>query len=120
MTSEKKDNRIQRGNLRKQYQRLYYQLAALFLRHDPIGIAFVSHPNVQDNPDEYEPEVGTILPRLQKCSTESDCLKIIHEEFCRWFGEDVAGSIADYKIIAHETWVLWNEEKLNSNKPQLQ
>ncbi len=35
-------------------------MAAIFFRHDPIGIVFEEYQNF----DEYDPEVLTILPRL--------------------------------------------------------
>jgi hypothetical protein len=97
----------QRDLLRAQYQNAYDRLATLLFQHDPIGIGF------EDCPDEYEPEVATILPRLRGCSTETECLQVIHEEFCQWFGEETAGSPADYETIAHEVWIMWNEESLN-------
>ncbi len=99
--------------LREHHGVIFSHLAALFFRHDPIGI------NFEDNSDEYEPEVGTILPRLQHCTSEADCLKIIHEEFCRWFEGDIAGPISKYEPIAHEAWIVWNDEKLNSTKLDL-
>ncbi len=107
MTSEQEQIRAERVRLRKQYGVLYTNLAALLFRHDPIGI------NFKDNPDEYEPEAGTILPRLQGCSSENDCLNMIHEEFCRWFSKENAGPISEYETIAHEVWIMWNDEKLN-------
>jgi hypothetical protein len=97
----------QREQLRAQYQDAYDRLAALLFEHDPIGIGF------EDCPDEYEPEVGTILPRLRECSSETECLQVIHEEFCQWFGAETAGSRADYETIAHDVWIMWNEESLN-------
>jgi hypothetical protein len=99
--------RAEKAQLREQYGVLYDHLSALFFRHDPIGI------NFENNSDEYEPEAGTVLPLLQHCASETDCLKIIHEEFCRWFGSDIAGPISKYEPIAREAWIVWNDEKLN-------
>src|ERR1700677_699832 len=105
--TEQEERRKEREKLREKYKKKYDQLSELLFRHDPIGIAFIGHDQVADNPDEYEPEVGTILPRLRDCSSEADCLKVIHEEFSRWFGGE-AGPISHYKKIAHETWIMWN------------
>ncbi len=97
----------QRDLLRAQYKDSYERLTALLFQHDPIGIGSENYP------DEYEPEVATILPRLRDCFSEADCLQVIHEELCRWFGEDNTGSPEDYETIAHEVWIMWNEESLN-------
>jgi hypothetical protein len=41
----------ERHQLRAEYGHLFDTVAALFFRHDPIGIAFEN-----ENNDEYEPE----------------------------------------------------------------
>jgi hypothetical protein len=107
MSRDQATIRAERAELRKQYKALYDKLSALLFRHDPIGIKF------KDNSDEYEPEVGIILPRLEHGSSEADCLKVIHEEFRRWFGDDIAGPISKYEPLAREAWIMWNDEKLN-------
>lgn len=53
--------REERLKLKAEYGELFDAIAALLFRHDPISIAAAGAPK-----DEYEPEVGTILPRL-KC-----------------------------------------------------
>jgi hypothetical protein len=113
MTIDHSTNKVTRAKLRKQYRDLYDRLAELFFKTDPIRI------NFGDNTDEYEPEVETILPRLQQCTSELECLKVIHEEFVRWFDVQTAGPISNYETIARQTWLLWNERKLNSIQPPL-
>jgi len=76
---------------------LFDSVAALLFRHDPIGIAF-DNPNT----DEYEPETGTILPRLRGCESASDVRRVVHEEFVRWFGAGTAGPEERYSEIASE------------------
>ena len=49
----------ERRQLKAEYGALFDSITALLFRHDPIGI------NFEDNVDEYEPETGTILPRLR-------------------------------------------------------
>lgn len=97
----------ERRKLKAIYGDLFVTTAALLFRYDPIGI------NYDTNDDEYEPEVGTILPRLKGCQSESDVCRIVHEEFERWFGVD-AGTQERYKLIAKELWQLWQtfNEKL--------
>ena len=71
---------------------------ALLYRHDPIGIAF------GDNPDEYSPEAGSIVPRLLDVTTVEDVRRIVHEEFVRWFDADTAGPASRYQAVAQEIW----------------
>jgi len=77
---------------------LFAAIVAILFRHDPIGINFGL------NTDEYEPEAGTILPRLRDFQGEAEVCRVVHEEFCRWFGN--VGDRAEYAPIAHEIWEL--------------
>jgi hypothetical protein len=103
----------ERRQLKEQYGALFDSIAALLFRHDPIGIAFENH-----NTDEYEPEVGTILPRLRKCESQTAALHAIHEEFVRWFDVDIAGPEERYSEIASEIWQLWLTHRLISPDEQ--
>jgi hypothetical protein len=95
--------------LRKQYQELFDFVRDVLNRHDPVGIGYT--------PDEYEPEVGTILPRLREAADVDALQRIVHEEFCVWFssgsgsrevqianGESTAGPLSRYRGIAEEIW----------------
>jgi hypothetical protein len=73
--------------------------------HDPIGINFGD----TDNPDEYEPETGTILPRLAACTSSDEVLQVVHQEFVRWFDLDTAGPPERYAQVALDLWQLWRE-----------
>ncbi|HET9363783.1 MAG TPA: hypothetical protein VFP71_02235 [Candidatus Angelobacter sp.] len=93
----------ERRLLRNEYGNLFDSLAALLFRHDPVGISFVA--------DEYEPEAGTILPRLRNCESARDVQRVVHEEFVRWFNADIAGPEERYTDIASEIWRLWQGKK---------
>ena len=82
-------------------QRFVGDLEALLFHHDPIGI------NFEENTDEYRAEAETIILRLPEADTEHDACRIVHEEFIRWFGPDIAGPAERYTTVAHETWLLW-------------
>ena len=97
--------REERRQLKAKYGDLFNSVAALLFRHDPIGI------NFEENTDEYEPEVGTILPRLHSCKSAEDVLGVVHREFIRWFGEDTAGPSLRYTQIATEMWELWESSR---------
>ena len=90
-----------RRRLKAEYGELFDSTAALLFRYDPIGIGF------DVNPDEYEPEAGTILPRLRHCQSADDVLDVVHEEFVRWFDLRTAGSREHYKELASDIWQLW-------------
>jgi len=92
----------ERRRLRAEYGQMFDSVAALLFRCDPIGIAFEN-----ENTDEYEPETGTILPRLRECKSDDDVRRFVHEEFVRWFEAGNAGPEESYSEIASEIWTLW-------------
>jgi hypothetical protein len=87
--------------LRTEYGALFDALSTILFESDPIGI------NYETNTDEYDSEVGTIIPRLLLAKSEDDAMQIIHEEFCRWFEPDTAGPMSAYKDIAAKIWIEW-------------
>jgi hypothetical protein len=92
-----------RKEVQKEFAALFDALTKLLFEADPIGI------NYETNTDEYEPEVGTIIPRLRHANSEDDARQIIHEEFCRWFDAETAGSTDAYREIAAQVWVEWQQ-----------
>lgn len=95
--------RQERRQLKAEYGKLYDAVSEILFRHDPIGI------NFGRNSDLYEPEVGTILPRLNDCISVSHARKMIHQEFVRWFDSDIAGPEARYEEIAEKVWATWQK-----------
>jgi hypothetical protein len=102
----------ERRQLKAEYGELFESITTLLFRHDPIGI------NFEVNPDEYQPETGTILPRLRTCESSADVLRVVHEEFSRWFGIDTAGSVERYSEIADGIWQLWQDRSRTGPKGQ--
>jgi hypothetical protein len=98
----------ERRRLKTEYGELFDTVSALLFRHDPIGIAFDN-----ENSDEYDPEAGTILPRLRNCESVSDVQRVLHDEFVRWFDAGNAGPEERYALIASEIWELC---RLRSNR----
>ena len=94
----------ERRRLRAEYGQLFDSVAALLFQCDPIVISF-ENPNA----DEYEPETGTILPRLRVCQSEDDVRRVVYEEFVRWFDAGNAGQEERYSAIATEIWQLWHD-----------
>lgn len=96
----------ERRALKAEYGDLFDAVANVLFRADPVGISF-DNPNL----DEYEPEAGTILPRLKDCVSADDALRVVHEEFTSWFDADTAGAQEHYQQIAFEIWKLWTERR---------
>ncbi len=98
-------SRSLRAEVRAEYSKLYLDLRKCLFRHDPVGI------NFETNVDEYDPEVGTIIPRLPDCRSQNDVLNVVHEEFSKWFGADVAGPKTNYTAISEDIWKIWKARK---------
>jgi hypothetical protein len=96
---------VNRKRLKSEYGRLYDVVSEILFRNDPIGI------NFETNTDEYEPEVDTILPRLEACHSVEDVQTMIHEEFVKWFDSNTAGSAERYREVAEEIWLSWQTSR---------
>ena len=83
------------------YQALFEQVNRIIHQHDPIGIAFVAE-------DEYDPEVGSILPRLKEAHNVDDVRRIVYEEFTYWFALS-SGTEDRYQQLAVDLWDLWQQ-----------
>jgi hypothetical protein len=75
----------ERAELKHRYREAYDHLEALLFQEDPMGI------NFGDNADEYAPEVGSMLPKLQSRCSVPDVRNVVHKEFARWFSPSDAG-----------------------------
>lgn len=93
-----------RERLKELYGTLFLDVSEVLFRHDP------QDSNFGDNTDEYDLEVGTILPKLKTCHTESDVLEVVIEEFRKWFSGD-PGNERALKLDASEIWKLWQESR---------
>lgn len=87
--------------LTKKHQDLFDVVSRILFENDPIGI------NFDTNTDEYDPEAGTILPRLRECESAKDVRRITHEEFVRWFEPHTVGPEDAYTEIAEQIWLAW-------------
>ena len=96
-------SRADRSNaLKAAYGALYSEVAGLVHDADPIRLIAIGAPD-----DEYDPEIGTILPRLSEAKSSADVRRIVHEEFVRWFGADTAGPMSSYASVAQKIWAAW-------------
>jgi hypothetical protein len=96
---------LKRKQLRQEYGSLFDEVSAILFDLDPVSI------NFETNTDEYEPEVGTILPRLTSCQSIDDVRRVIHQEFIRWFDENIAGTETHYQQAAERVWVAWKRSQ---------
>ena len=90
-----------RAEVKRRYGKLFDEVAAALFQVDLVGINFGS------NADEYDPEAGTIIPRLRECQSAGDVRRVTHEEFVRWFGAETTGPELRYEKVAHQIWRLW-------------
>jgi hypothetical protein len=102
MDSHQASIRGERAASKLKYRGLFESVSAILFEADLIGI------NFESNTDEYDPEVGTILPRLGQATSVRDVALIVHEEFCRWFGVEEAFSVGHYQDVAEQIWREWN------------
>lgn len=77
---------------------LVARIEAVLFRADPIGI------NFETNTDEYRAEAQLIVLRLHEADSIQDLHVIVHAEFVRWFGSQIAGPLMRYAAIAEEIW----------------
>ena len=84
--------------VRTKFGSLVDTVSRILFERDPIGL------NFGGNTDEYNPEAATILMRIDQAATQEDLLRIIHEEFIRWFDAEIAGPESRYDQIAQDVW----------------
>jgi hypothetical protein len=85
------------------YGALYLEVRGILNAHDPVGLISMGAPE-----DEYEPEVGTILPRLKEASDPSGVQVILQDEFVRWFGGVGMFTFEEFAPVAEEVWASWS------------
>jgi hypothetical protein len=95
--------RLQRPAVKAKFGKLFEEVSAILFRHDPV------HINYGSNTDEYDPEVGTILPRLKQCRSAEDVQAVVFDEFGRWFG--LPGEQERYGLPSQEIWSAWRRFK---------
>src|SRR5258708_5072212 len=91
--------RTARKRLKDEYAALFEDLSALLYQVDPMGL------NFGVTPDEYEPEVGTILPRIFDAQEPDVIAAVIREEFDVWFGRHRIEA-ATFQDLAEEVLLL--------------
>jgi len=101
---------IERQAVQHDYPALFSELSAAFFEVDPVGI------NFDTNIDEYDPEVGTVLPRLAGAHSVDDVDMILREEFSRWF-DGVSVSRQLLRVLADRVWEIWGRYAAASNMP---
>jgi hypothetical protein len=102
-------SRLRRSIVKRRFANLFDEISSTLFKYDPIGI------NFEDNGDEYDPEAGTILPRLSQCHSPSDVRRVVFEEFCKWFGPETAGDEMKYDRASADIWALWCAHQLNTS-----
>jgi len=92
-----------REALREEYGPLLGDITRILQEEDPKGLADVD-PIVAN---EYEGEAGSILARLDSCTSPNDVQQVMFEEFCRWFNGE-GGGFDWYRRAAERGWEVWD------------
>jgi hypothetical protein len=82
------------------------KISAALLEEDPVDLG------KGIDADEYDSEAETIVLRLadrRSVASEDEVLRIVHEEFVRWFGADLAGTPDRFESVAAAVHRLWGE-----------
>jgi hypothetical protein len=99
--------------MKRDYATLFAEVRAILNRHDPVGLIRMGMPE-----DEYEPEVGTILPRLREAAGPQDVQRVLHEEFQHWFGSDTSMfGYEEFAPAASEVWEAFERFRKGSEPP---
>jgi hypothetical protein len=99
--------------MKRDYATLFAEVRRILNRHDPVGLIRMGMPE-----DEYEPEVGTILPRLREAARPQDVQRLLHEEFQHWFGSDTSMSgYEEFASAASEVWEALERFREGSEPP---
>src|SRR5262245_61945824 len=85
---------IQRSRLKAEHEDLFDDLAAYFLDADPM------ERNLGSYGDEYEPEVGTILPRVRGLDSVAPIAAVLRQELARWWNRDIRSDGPSYEEMA--------------------
>lgn len=81
---------------------------------DPLGLLAAGAPR-----DEYDLEVATLLPRLEGARGVAEVQVLVHQEFVRWFGAEVAGPVEGYRAAAEGVWRAVREVRGGEGLPVL-
>lgn len=85
---------------KRHHQALFRQLREILLEEDPL------HIYNKVNPDEYDPEIVRILPKLETCKSTDDVRRVVYDVFASQFGAKTAGTEERYQRVAERIWPL--------------
>ena len=81
------------------YGSQFNELQTIINKYDPMNLFCFGAPE-----HEYSLEVKTIIIQLDKGMTIQQVLKLIHQEFIRWFGVKSTGSISEYSEMSSDVF----------------
>ncbi len=95
------------SQVKAQYPRLLATLCECLYRHDPGPFGY-------ETPKDCVDIVGTMIPRLPTCLSDSDVVDAIHEAFVRWEDPRDVGPKTKLTEVAKEIWTIWSETQRNA------
>jgi hypothetical protein len=93
---------IDRMRVMRVYGDLFYALRAIINEYNPMNFG-----HLEVAPDEYDPEVATIISQLKQQMTKDEVHTIVFQEFKRWFAP-LQLKKADYSELSNAiySWLL--------------
>ena len=89
------------------YKEFFSTVRSILNAENPIGI----FEGNDINPDEYDPEVSRILPKLKEAKNSNDVRYILYRAFVDMFNEDLAGTELRYEGAAKKIWAAYSKLK---------
>ena len=101
---------VERKRLKARHPRLFADLAAYLYTRDPM------QRRLGSNRDQYEPVVGTILPRVFDLDSVTDAAQVIRDELRRWWKDDIRADDVTCEELA--TGILAILERHRKGRPR--
>lgn len=101
---------VERERLKARHEPLFRELVAYFYRMDPM------QRRLGSNRDQYEPEVGTILPRVFDLDSAGPVARVVEEEIHRWWKDGIRSEHVSYDDLA--TGILEIMERHGKGRPR--
>ncbi len=84
----------------------FLELRSIVNKYDPIKLIALGSPA-----DEYEPEVTTLITKLNNKLSENEVFDLVFNEFDFWFGGSTTGPKSSYKSLAKDVYLFAQQLK---------
>ena len=92
---------INTDSVKTLYGDKFLKLRSIVNKYDPVGLISSGAPQ-----DEYEPEVTTIITKLNSNLSENEVYDLVFNEFDFWFGGSTTGPKSSYKSLSKDVYLF--------------